>query len=166
MDLLIPSTGLLFWMCVTFFIVLALLWKFGFPAIVTMVNERKQFIDDSLKKAQEANERLANIQKEGESILREARAKQVQLLKEATDTRDAIVSKAQDKAKEEASRLLADAKAQIDAEKASALREIRAEMAQLSVMVAEKVIRKNLSEDKDQMVLIDKLLDEVSVDKQ
>lgn len=165
MDLLIPSTGLLFWMCVTFFIVLALLWKFGFPAIVTMVNERKQFIDDSLKKAQEANERLANIQKEGESILREAREKQVQLLKEATDTRDAIVSKAQDKAKEEASRLLADAKAQIDAEKASALREIRAEMAQLSVMVAEKVIRKNLSEDKDQMVLIDKLLDEVSVDK-
>jgi len=109
---------------------------------------------------------LANIQKEGESILREAREKQVQLLKEATDTRDAIVSKAQDKAKEEASRLLADAKAQIDAEKASALREIRAEMAQLSVMVAEKVIRKNLSEDKDQMVLIDKLLDEVSVDKQ
>jgi ATP synthase F0 subunit b len=125
MDLLIPSTGLLFWMCVTFFIVLALLWKFGFPAIVTMVNERKQFIDDSLKKAQEANERLANIQKEGETILREAREKQVQLLKEATDTRDAIVSKAQDKAKEEASRLLADAKAQIDAEKAGKYREVK-----------------------------------------
>ena len=93
MDLLIPSTGLLFWMCITFFIVLALLWKFGFPAIVGMVNERKQFIDDSLRKAQEANEKLANIQKEGESILREAREKQGQLLKEATATRDAIVGK-------------------------------------------------------------------------
>jgi F-type H+-transporting ATPase subunit b len=153
-------------MCITFFVVLALLWKFGFPAIVGMVNERKQFIDDSLRKAQEANEKLANIQKESESILREAREKQGQLLKEATATRDAIVEKAQDKAKEEAARLIADAKAQIDAEKASALREIRAEMAQLSVMVAEKVIRKDLSDDKAQMVLIDKLLDEVSVDKQ
>ena len=165
MDLLIPSTGLLFWMCITFFIVYALLRKFGFPAIVGMVNERKQFIDDSLRKAQEANEKLANIQKEGESILREARDKQSQMLKEATATRDAIIEKAQTQAKGEAARLIADAKAQIEAEKSSAIREIRAEMAQLSVQVAEKVVRKNLADDASQMELIDKLLDEVSVGK-
>ena len=165
MDLLIPSTGLLFWMCITFFIVYALLRKFGFPAIVGMVNERKQFIDDSLRKAQEANEKLANIQKEGESILREARDKQSQMLKEAAATRDAIIEKAQTQAKGEAARLIADAKAQIEAEKASAIREIRAEMAQLSVQVAEKVVRKNLADDASQMELIDKLLDEVSVGK-
>ena len=165
MDLLIPSTGLLFWMCITFFIVYALLRKFGFPAIVGMVNERKQFIDDSLRKAQEANEKLANIQKEGESILREARDKQSQMLKQATATRDAIIEKAQTQAKGEAARLIADAKAQIEAEKASAIREIRAEMAQLSVQVAEKVVRKNLADDASQMELIDKLLDEVSVGK-
>ena len=165
MDLLIPSTGLLFWMCITFFIVYALLRKFGFPAIVGMVNERKQFIDDSLRKAQEANEKLANIQKEGESILREARDKQSQMVKEATATRDAIIEKAQTQAKGEAARLIADAKAQIEAEKASAIREIRAEMAQLSVQVAEKVVRKNLADDASQMELIDKLLDEVSVGK-
>ncbi|MCI6860863.1 MAG: F0F1 ATP synthase subunit B [Prevotella sp.] len=165
MDLLIPSTGLLFWMCITFFIVYALLRKFGFPAIVGMVNERKQFIDDSLRKAQEANEKLANIQKEGESILREARDKQSQMLKEATATRDAIIEKAQTQAKGEAARLIADAKAQIEAEKASAIREIRAEMAQISVQVAEKVVRKNLADDASQMELIDKLLDEVSVGK-
>ena len=165
MDLLIPSTGLLFWMCITFFIVYALLRKFGFPAIVGMVNERKQFIDDSLRKAQEANEKLANIQKEGESILREARDKQSQMLKEATATRDAIIEKAQTQAKGEAARLIADAKAQIEAEKASAIREIRAEMAQLSVQVAEKVVRKSLADDASQMELIDKLLDEVSVGK-
>ena len=165
MDLLIPSTGLLFWMCITFFIVYALLRKFGFSAIVGMVNERKQFIDDSLRKAQEANEKLANIQKEGESILREARDKQSQMLKEATATRDAIIEKAQTQAKGEAARLIADAKAQIEAEKASAIREIRAEMAQLSVQVAEKVVRKNLADDASQMELIDKLLDEVSVGK-
>lgn len=165
MDLLIPSTGLLFWMCITFFIVYALLRKFGFPAIVGMVNERKQFIDDSLRKAQEANEKLANIQKEGESILREARDKQSQMLKEATATHDAIIEKAQTQAKGEAARLIADAKAQIEAEKASAIREIRAEMAQISVQVAEKVVRKNLADDASQMELIDKLLDEVSVGK-
>ena len=165
MDLLIPSTGLLFWMCITFFIVYALLRKFGFPAIVGMVNERKQFIDDSLRKAQEANEKLANIQKEGESILREARDKPSQMLKEATATRDAIIEKAQTQAKGEAARLIADAKAQIEAEKASAIREIRAEMAQLYVQVAEKVVRKNLADDASQMELIDKLLDEVSVGK-
>ncbi len=65
MDLLLPSTGLLFWMTLVFLIVLAILWKWGFPAITTMVTERKDYIDDSLRKAHEANEKLANIQKEG-----------------------------------------------------------------------------------------------------
>ena len=91
MDLLIPSTGLLFWMTITFLVVFFLLWKFGFPVITGMVKERQAFIDDSLRKAHEANERLANIQKEGESILQEAREKQAQILKEAAETRDAIV---------------------------------------------------------------------------
>ena len=99
MDLLIPDSGLLFWMTLVFIIVFIILWKAGFPAIIKMVNERKAFIDDSLKKAHEANEKLANIQKEGESILQEAREKQAALLKEAAETRDAIVEKAQDKAK-------------------------------------------------------------------
>jgi len=111
MDLLIPSTGLLFWMSITFLVVLFILWKFGFPVITKMVQERKAFIDDSLRKAHEANERLANIQKEGESILQEAREKQAQILKEAADTRDAIVAKAKTDAREEGARLLNDAKA-------------------------------------------------------
>lgn len=63
MDLLIPDSGLLFWMTLVFIIVFIILWKAGFPAIIKMVNERKAFIDDSLKKAHEANEKLANIQK-------------------------------------------------------------------------------------------------------
>ena len=113
MDLLIPDSGLLFWMTLVFIIVFIILWKAGFPAIIKMVTDRKAFIDESLKKAHEANEKLANIQKEGESILQEAREKQAAILKEAADTRDAIVEKAQDKAREEGARLLSDAKAQI-----------------------------------------------------
>ena len=114
MDLLIPDSGLLFWMTVVFLIVFVILRKAGFGAIVKMVTERKAFIDESLKKAHEANEKLANIQKEGESILQEAREKQAAILREAAETRDAIVEKAQNKAREEGARLLSDAKAQMD----------------------------------------------------
>jgi F-type H+-transporting ATPase subunit b len=110
MDLLIPDSGLLFWMALVFIVVLFILWKWGFPVIVKMVKDRKGYIDESLRKAHEANEKLANIQKEGESILQEAREKQAQILKEAADTRDAIVQKAQEKAKDEGARLLSEAK--------------------------------------------------------
>lgn len=162
MDLLIPSTGLLFWMTITFLVVFFLLWKFGFPVITGMVAERKAFIDESLRKAHEANERLANIQKEGESILQEAREKQAQILKEAAETRDAIVEKAQEKARSEGARLLDDAKAAIEQEKKAAIADIRKQVATLSVEIAEKVLRQNLQGDKAQMDLIDRMLDDVS----
>lgn len=165
MDLLIPSSGLLFWMSLTFLIVLGLLWKFGFPIIVNMVNERKAFIDDSLQKAREANEKLANIQKEGESILQEARKKQAQILKEAAETRDSIVDKARQKAHEEGVRLIEEARNEIETEKQAAISEIRNQVAQLSVLIAEKVVREKLSNDKAQMDLIDRMLDEVSSSK-
>ena len=129
MDLLIPSTGLLFWMTITFLVVFFLLWKFGFPVITGMVKERQAFIDESLKKAHEANERLANIQKEGESILQEAREKQAQMLKEAAATRDAIVEQAQTKARSEGARLLEEAKATIEQESPEYIAKVKAEKA-------------------------------------
>ena len=164
MSLLIPDSGLLFWMALVFIIVLAILWKWGFPVIVKMVNDRKVYIDESLQKAHEANEKLANIRLESESMLQEAREKQAQILKEAADTRDAIVQKAQDKAKDEGARLLSEAKAEIDGEKQNAIREIRAQVAELSVQIAEKILRQKLDSDDKQMDMIDRLLDEVSVD--
>ena len=124
----------------------------------------KDYIDESLRKAHEANEKLANIQKEGESILQEAREKQAAILKEAAETRDAIVEKAQDKAREEGARLLSDAKTQIENEKQNAIREIRGQVAELSVQIAEKVLKAKLSDDKAQMDMINRLLDEVSSD--
>jgi F-type H+-transporting ATPase subunit b len=162
MDLLVPSTGLLFWMSLTFLVVLFILWKFGFPVIVKMVTERKAFIDDSLRQAHEANEKLANIQKESESILQEAREKQAVILKEAANTRDAIVEKAQDKAREEGARLINDAKIEIDNEKQAAISDIRKQVATLSVEIAEKILREKLGKDKAQMDLIDRMLDDVS----
>ena len=165
MSLITPAFGLFFWMTVVFLIVLAILKKWGFPVIVNMVNERKEFIDGSLAKAHEATEKLANIQKEGEALLQAAREKQAQILKEAKETHDAVVAKADADAREQANKLLSEAKAQIENEKESAIREIKAQVAELSVQIAEKVVRQNLSTDKAQMQLIDKLLDEVSVTK-
>ncbi|MBQ2209881.1 MAG: F0F1 ATP synthase subunit B [Prevotella sp.] len=162
MSLITPDFGLLFWMALVFIIVLFILWKWGFPVIVKMELDRKDYIDASLKKAHEANERLANIQKEGESILQEAREKQAQILKEAAETRDAIVEKAQDKARSEGARLLDEAKAAIEQEKKAAIADIRQQVATLSVEIAEKVLREKLKDDKSQMDLIDRMLDEVS----
>ena len=164
MDLLMPESGLLFWMTIVFIIVFLVLLKWGFPSIIKMVNDRKVFIDDSLRKAHEANEKLANIQKEGESILQEAREKQAAILKEAAETRDAIVENAQDKAREEGARIVNEAKIQIETEKQNAIRDIRSQVAELSILVAEKVLKQNLSTDAKQMELIDRLLDEVSSD--
>lgn len=165
MSLITPDFGLLFWMAIVFIVVLGILWKWGFPAIIKMVNDRKAFIDDSLRKAHEANERLVNIQKEGEVILQEAREKQVQILKEAADSRTAIVEQAQAKARDEGDRLLSEAKTAIEAEKQNAIRDIRSQVAELSVQIAEKVLREKLSGNDRQMAMINKLLDEVSVDQ-
>jgi F-type H+-transporting ATPase subunit b len=160
--ILTPDCGLFFWMLIAFLVVFVLLAKFGFPVITGMVEERKNFIDESLRKAHEAQERLANIEKEGESILQEAREKQAQILKEAAETRDAIVEKAQEKARAEGARLLDDAKIAIEQEKKAAIADIRAQVATLSVEIAEKVLKQNLKDDKSQMDLIDRMLDDVA----
>ena len=163
-SILTPDLGLLFWMLLAFLVVFFVVAKFGFPVIIGMVENRKQYIDESLKKAHEASERLANIQKEGESMLQEARQKQAQILKEAADTRDAIVAQAQEKAREEGNRLIAEAKGEIESQKQAAISEIRAQVAELSVKVAEKILRKELASDAQQMETIDRLLDEVAVE--
>ena len=162
MDLLIPDSGLLFWMTIVFIVVFLILWKWGFPVIVKMVNDRKEYIDGSLKKAREANEKLANIQKEGELLLQQAREKQSEILKEASATRDAIVEKAQEKARDEGARIVSDARTEIENEKQAAISEIRNQVAELSVQIAEKILREKLKGDKEQNELIDRLLDWVS----
>lgn len=160
--ILTPDLGLLFWMMLAFLVVFFVLAKFGFPAIINMVEERKAFIDESLRKAHEANEKLANIQAESEQLLRSAREQSAQIVKDAAIARDNMVSQAETKAREESARIIAEAKAQIESEKQAALQEIRGEVARLSVSVAEKVLRKNLSSDASQMEYVDELLDEVS----
>lgn len=156
-----PDFGLLFWMFITFLVVLVVVGKFGFPAIVKMVEERKAYIDESLNKAREANEKLANIQAESEQILKKAREQQAQILKEAMATRDNIVKDAQIKAQVEGQRILDEAKDLISVEKENALKDIREQVADLSIQIAEKMLRKELKKSSEQTEMIDRLLNEI-----
>lgn len=159
-SILTPEPGLLFWMLLAFLTIFVLLAKYGFPTIIRMVDERKKYIDESLAKAHEANERLAGIQQESERLLSEARAQQAEILSQAQATGEDIVRAARVKAQEEGAKLLKEAKAQIAAEKENALRDIRQTVADLSVAIAEKVVRQKLSNDSEQQKLIERMLDE------
>lgn len=160
MSLLMPDSGLLFWMLVIFVVVLAVLAKWGFPVITSMVEKRKNYIDNSLSKARQADEKMAGIMKEQARIISEAREEQNRILKEAAEARNNIISQARDQARDEAAKLIAEAKVQIEAEKESALSQIRSQVALISVNVAEKVIRRELADDKAQEDLIGRMVDE------
>ncbi len=161
MGLLTPDPGLLFWMVITFGVVFVLLVKYGFPVIIKAVEDRKAYIDNSLQAAREANEQLANVKLEGEKILAQAREEQNRILSEAAVTRDRIVKDAQDRAVVEGQRLMAEVKKQIETEKESAIRDIRRQVAVLSVGIAEKIMRNKLADAKEQNALIDRMLDEM-----
>ena len=161
-SILTPDLGLLFWMLVAFLVVFNVLAKFGFPAILGMVEKRTNYIDESLRKAHEASARLENIKQESETILQGAREQQAAILQQAAATRDAIVAKAQDNAREEAARLITEAKAEIEAQKQAAISDIRKQVAALSVQISEKILKEKLSTDKAQMDFIDRMLDEVT----
>lgn len=161
MSLLTPEIGLLFWMLVAFLVVFFVLAKFGFPIITKMVDERAQYIDESIAKAKEANDKLAKIQEETAAMLKEAQEKQSAILADAVNMRNQIVEKAKTEATEAGQKLLAEAKQQIEVEKEDAIRDIRRQVGLLSVEIAEKVLRQSLKDDKDQMAMIDRMLDEM-----
>ena len=161
MGLLTPDPGLVFWMVITFGVVFVLLAKYGFPVIIKAVEDRKAYIDNSLKAAREVNEQLANVKLEGEKILAQAREEQNRILSEAAVTRDRIIKDAQDRAITEGQRLMTEVKKQIETEKESAIRDIRRQVAVLSVEIAEKIMRSKLVDTKEQNALIDRMLDEM-----
>ena len=161
MNLMLPDSGLLFWMTIIFAIVFFVLAKFGFPIITGMVEKRNKRISDSLEAARIAEEAIAHLTEEQERIIFETRANQSKLLQEAASERDKMIAQAQDKAREEAQKIMDEARVRIQEEKEAALTEVRQEVAKLSIAIAEKVIRKELSSDASQKALVDKLLDEL-----
>lgn len=161
MSLLVPESGLFIWMLLAFGVVLFVLTKFGWPAITGMVDERARYIDEGISKAKEAGEKLEKVQQETERILQEAQSRQSQMLEEGARMRQDIISKAREEATVAAQKVMEDARRQIETEKEDALRDIRRQVGELSVEIAEKVLRHSLRTDEAQMEYVNRLLDEV-----
>lgn len=163
--LLSPDFGLFFWMLLFFCIIFFILAKFGFPVIIKSVEERASYISDSLEAAKKANEKVVSITQECNELVASARAEQVKILREATETKDRIIAEARNQAKAEGMKELQEFKTQLQAEKVQALRDLRLQMADLSVGVAEKVLRNTLSTETEQRSLVDRLVEEALVSK-
>lgn len=165
MSLLTPDSGLLFWMILSFGIVFVILSKYGFPVIVKAIEQRREFIDNSLESARQANLQLAGIQAEAAKILAAAKDQQHVILKEALDEKEQIIGEAHKKAEAKAHLQLEEATRRIREEKDKAIREVRAEIANLSVDIAEKILKEKIGRDNEQQAIINRLLDDVWISK-
>lgn len=163
MSLLTPDTGLLIWMLLVFGVVVFVLAKYGFPVIVKMVEERKTYIEESLLMAEKARKELEQVKSDGEAILAQARQEQQAILTDAARLREKMISDARSLALVEADKVIKEARVQIDHEKKEAIKEIRLQVAGLSVSVAEKIMRANLEVKGEQEKMIDRLLDEIKI---
>lgn len=161
MNLMLPDSGLLFWMTIIFVIVFLVLAKFGFPVITDMVEKRTRRIEDALAAARKAEEAIAHLSEEQERIVAQTKAQQAKMLQEAAAERDKIIAAAQVQAAAEAQKLIEDARSRINEEKEAALKEARKELAIISLAISEKVVRNKLSDDKAQRDLVDRLVDEL-----
>ena len=161
MSLVTPDFGLLFWMVLIFGIVFFLLAKFGFPVITRSVDERNRRIRDSLDQAEAARQQLARLAEEQQALIDNTRTEQARILAEAAKTRAQILAAAEEEARQQGETLLEKARIEIAAEKESALRDIRREVAELSVGIAEKLVRQDLSSEQAQLNYLDRLVDEV-----
>ena len=155
-----PDAGLLFWMLLAFGVVFFVLYKYGFPIITSMIEARKQYIDDALKGAKEANEKIADIEQQCNALLEEARLKQVEILREATAAREQIIKEAREKADAESGKIIAEARQEIERQRDEAMNAVREEAARVAVAVAEKILRRELAGKEHQQQYIEKLVDE------
>lgn len=163
MELIKPQIGLVFWMSISFLTVLFILGKFAWPMILKSLKEREESIANALNAAQKAKDEMAALKADNEKLLNQARAERDAMLKEARDTKDAIIAEAKNKATSEANRLLAQARESINNEKMAAITELKNQVAAMSVEIAEKILRQELSNDEKQKALMDNLIKDISM---
>ncbi|MDA9128209.1 F0F1 ATP synthase subunit B [Flavobacteriaceae bacterium] len=157
------SVGLFFWQTLLFVALILLLKKFAWKPILDAVNEREQGIKDALDSAEQAKQEMANLQADNEKLLKEARAERDAMLKEARDIKNKMINDAKEEAKGEADKMVAQAQAAIQSEKKAAIADLKNQVASLSLEIAEKVVRVNLSSDDNQQKLVKNLLDDSSL---
>jgi len=163
MELIKPAIGLVFWMIVTFAIIFLILKKYAWKPILGMIKEREEGIEKALQSADNARKEMQDLKSSNEKILAEARAEKDVMLKEARDTKDAIINEAKAKAKVEADRMVAQAREAIQTEKLAAITELKAQVATLSIDIAEKILKEQLSSEEKQKTLTSNLVKEVTL---
>ena len=163
MDLITPEFGLVFWTLITFFILLVILKKFAWKPILGAVSEREEGIKNALASAENARIEMENLQSDNERILKEARVEREVMLKEARELKNKIIDDAKEEAKRQSDKLVRQAQETILTEKKAAISELRAEVAKVSISIAEKVIRGELSDADKQEKLVKSMLDDNSL---
>ncbi|MBO7597601.1 MAG: F0F1 ATP synthase subunit B [Bacteroidales bacterium] len=163
MNLVTPDFGLLFWMVLSFAILLFILKKFAWKPVLKMIKEREESIAKQLDSAKAAKEQMEQLTAENEKIMRQARAEREEMLRDAKATKDKIVAEAQDAAKIEADKIIAAARLEIQAEKDAAMAELSEKVGQLSVEIAEKILRRELSNETKQGDFMKKLVADISL---
>jgi F-type H+-transporting ATPase subunit b len=162
-SLIEPSVGLIFWTTITFIILLVLLGKFAWKPILSAIKTREQGIEEALASAEKALNDMRELRANNEKILADARSERDNLLKEARDTKDAIIAEAKAKSQAEADRIMSSAREQITNEKNAALVELKNQVATLSIEIAEKILRSELSSDDKQKALVTNLMKDVTL---
>lgn len=161
--LLSPSYGLIVWTLVAFLTVLFLLKKFAWKPILASLKEREDSIQEALDSAKRAKEEMAALQSNNERIINEAKAERDKLLKEAREIKDTIIAEAKTKALKEGEKLMSAARESINNEKMAAITELKNQVAQLSVEIAEKILKEELSSQDKQKTLVKALLEDVNL---
>lgn len=161
--LVTPDLGLFVWSTVTFLILFVLLAKFAWKPIVKALDDRERSIEDALTKAELAKEEMAKLTSENESLLRQARAERDLILKEAKQLKDQIVSEAKTSAQVEGAKLIEKAKQEIEAQKETAMEQVKNQVATLSIEIAEKVLRRQFADPGRQNELVGELLKDVKL---
>ena len=155
MDLLTPGSGLIIWQAIIFLLLFVLLSKFAWKPILGSLKEREESIQNALDTADKARAEMAKLTADNENLLKQAREERDKMLKEAREVVNRLKDEAQSDAKKAADKIITDARAAINVEKEAALRDVRTQVAMFSLEVAEKLMKKNLSSDKEQKGLIE-----------
>ena len=157
------SVGLFFWQSLFFIVLIFLLKKYAWTPILNAINEREEGIKKALDAADSAKLEMEALNADNERILREAKAERDKILKEARETKETIVSEAKIKATEEADKVLASAREQINNEKLAAITDLKNQVADLSIEIAEKVLKAELKDEEKQKELVNNALKEATV---
>ena len=165
MDKLITdfSLGLFFWQTLLFVILIFVLKKYAWKPILSAVEQREEGIKDALASAEQAKKEMQNLQANNEQLLKEARSERDAMMKEAREIKDKMIADAKEEAKDVAAKLIQNAQASIEQEKQAALSELKHQVAELSIGIAETVVKKELSAKKDQLKLVEDLLSDVTL---